>query len=483
MRKSLLLIAPGLMSLLAACSMQPDYKRPALPTAADYPAETTPHAAGPKATQVSWQSFFKDPRLQAIINLALENNRDLRTAVLRIEEARAQYRIQRADRLPNVSVDGGITRSRTSAASMGGGSGFPSSGEPITGTRYEAAARVASFELDFWGRVRSLTDAARSAYLATVEAQRAFQIGLIADVATAYLTDRDLAERIVLAEQTVRSRTAALDIARARLEAGATSALDYRQTETLLTQAQAELATLQRQRAQNRNALELLVGRPLPADLPAALPLADQGIIGTIDAGLPSDLLGNRPDILAAEEQLRAANANIGAARAAFFPRISLTGVLGFASTELDKLFGDDGFTWSFGPNLSLPIFDAGRNQANLDLAKVRRNIAVANYEKTIQTAFREVADALAARRWLAEQIAAQERALAAEQDRAELAELRYRNGVAGYIEVLDAQRSLFATEQALVQMRQTQLSNAVALYVALGGGLAADGSTAAPAR
>lgn len=473
---------------LAACSLAPEYRRPAMPVSTAYAPELAPGTEGAAATEIGWRGFFVDPRLQRLIALALANNRDLRQAVLRIEEARAQYRIQRSELLPNLTLDGSATRTRSniSGAGRGAGGGGPGDGAGdgvgedggalpggrATFSRYQIGVSVPAFELDFWGRVRSLTDAARAAYLATIEAQRAFRLSLIADVATVYLVEREFAERIRLAEQTVRSRRESLEISKLRLDVGATSALDYRQTETLLTQAETELALLQRQRAQNRNAMQVLIGGPLPEDLPPPLPLGSQALIRPINAGLPSDLLVNRPDILAAEEELRAANANIGAARAAFLPRISLTGFLGFASTELDRLFGEDGESWSYGPVLSMPLFDAGRTGANVDLAVARRDIAVANYELTIQTAFREVADALAARRWLAEQIAAQERGLIAERDRAELADLRYRNGVADYIEVLDAQRQLFAAEQQLVQTRQAQLSNAVALYVALGGGL-----------
>lgn len=467
-------IAIPTLLLLSGCTLAPDHQRPALPTAPAYPAGTASAAAGPRATDVAWRDFFADPRLQALIARSLEHNRDLRTAVLRIEEARAQYRIVRADRLPTVEVTGGASRSRIGSGEFA--TGTPTPGAPEVGgttiDSYEIRAGVSAFELDFWGRVRSLSDAARASYLATVEAQRAFRIGLIADVADAYLRLRELDERTALAEQTVTARSRALEIARLRLDAGVTSALDFRQTETLLTQAESELAALRLQQAQTRNALELLVGTPQVGVLPPARSLAEQGIVENIAPGLPSDLLASRPDILQAEEQLRAAGANIGAARAAFFPRITLTAVLGFASTALSGLFSDDGFTWSVGPTLSVPIFDFGRNAGNLDLAVARRDISVANYERTIQTAFREVADALAARRFLADQLAAQQRALASQRDRAELAALRYRNGVAGYIEVLDAERELFGAEQAVVQTRRQQLSNAVALYVALGGGL-----------
>ena len=459
MRKaSALLIA----LLLAGCSQQPKYVQPGLPTAPEFPGDGWANSAGPRAVEVHWRNFFRDPRLQVLIERALVNNRDLRASVLRIEEARGQYRIQRADRLPNVDALAGATRSRT-------GDG---QGGSITGNRFEIGASVASFELDFWGRVRSLTEAARSRYLGTVQAQRAFQIALVADVAEAYLTERELDARIAVAERTVQSRVRALEIGRLRLDAGVTSALDYRQIETLLTQAQTELANLQLQRAQTRNTIEFLVGGPAPGPLPGPLPLEAQGLVENISPGLPSELMVNRPDILEAEEELRASNADVGAARAAFFPQISLTGALGFASGALGSLFSGGAFTWSLGGNASLPIFDAGRNRGNLDVAVARRGIATAGYERAIQNAFREVADRLAGRRWLAERLTSQQRELAAQRDRSELAMLRYQNGVANFLEVLDAQRELFAVEQQVLLTRREQLTNAVELYVALGGAL-----------
>jgi multidrug efflux system outer membrane protein len=270
----------------------------------------------------------------------------------------------------------------------------------------------------------------------------------------------------------VTSRREGLRIAKLRLDAGVTSALDYRQSETLLTQAETQLASLKLAKAQADNFLAVLVGGPLPADLPAPLPLVDQSRPPALTAGLPSELLVARPDILQAEEQLRAARANVGAARAAFFPSISLTGNIGFASSSLDSLFGNNGLSWSFGPTISLPIFDFGRNKGNLTVAEARENIAVATYEKTVQSAFREVADALAGRRHLAEQVEAQERGTEATRRIADLARKRYREGVSTYLEVLDAERNLFASEQALIELRRAQVDNLVTLYVALGGGL-----------
>jgi multidrug efflux system outer membrane protein len=463
MRRTCLTLA---LLLAAGCSQQPKYVQPHLPTAPAFPADSRPGSTGPRATEIGWRGFFRDPRLQALIERSLIHNRDLRTAVLRIDEARGQYRIQRSDRLPTVDATGGATRSRSE--------GF--TGGAVTGSRFDVGASVASFELDFWGRVRSLTESARANYLSTIYGQRSFQISLIADVAEAYLTDRELEARLAVAERTVQSRLRALEIGRLRLRAGVTSALDYRQIETLLTQAQTEQANLRLQRAQVRNSLEFLVGGPVPGALPPPLTLGAQGIVENISAGLPSELLVNRPDILEAEEQLRAANADVGAARAAFFPRISLTGALGFASAALGSLFTGDAFNWSLGGGASLPIFDAGRTRGNLDVAVARRGIAVAGYERAIQNGFREVSDRLAGRRWLVDRLASQLREVSAQRERSELANLRYRNGVANYLEVLDAERELFAAEQQVILTRREQLTNAVDLYVALGGGL--DGAT-----
>lgn len=458
-------------TLLAGCSFAPAHQRPPFAAAPAYPAEYRPEIGQRRATEIGWRDFFADPRLQAVIQLALDNNRDLRVSVARIEEARGQYRIQDADRLPTLDASGSATRSRANNGTFDI-PGIGTTGGATTSNRYNIGVGVTAFEIDFWGRVANLSEAARSNYLSTIAAERAFRLSLIRDVALNYLTARELAERIALAESTLTSRREGLRIAQLRLNAGVTSALDYRQAETLLTQAETELANLRLSRAQTRNFSYVLVGRPVPDDLPEPLAMAQQGIVRDVGPGLPSDLLNNRPDILSAEESLRAARANIGAARAAFFPNISLTGSAGFASTELDGLFGNDGFTWSFGPSISLPIFDWGRRKGNLTVTEAREDIAVANYEKTVQTAFREVADGLAGRRYLAEQVAAQERAVIAQRQLAELARSRYLNGVAQYIEVLDAERNLFSAEQALIQLRRSELANLISLYIALGGGL-----------
>lgn len=462
MRKLFALLAA---TTLAGCvNMAPPHERPALPTAPDYPAEFAGDVTlGQRATDVAWRDFFADPQLETLIAQAIERNRDLAVAVAQIEEARGLYRIQDADRLPTVGASADAARSR---------------GPSLTGTgtdtssRYSVGVGVTSFELDFWGRVKNLSDAARSQYLTTEQAERAFRLTLVRDVASTYFASRGATEQIALAEATVTSRKEGLRIAKRRLDAGVTSALDYRQSETLLTQAETQLASLKLGKAQADNFLAVLTGGPVSGPLPAPLPLVAQGQSPVLTAGLPSDLLVARPDILAAEERLRAARANIGAARAAFFPAISLTGNLGFASGSLDNLFSNNGLNWSFGPSISLPIFDFGRNKGNLTVAEARENIAIATYERTVQGAFREVADALAGRLHLAEQVDAQERGTLAQRQIAGLARKRYQEGVSTYLEVLDAERNLFAAEQGLIELRRAQADNLVTLYVALGGGL-----------
>lgn len=459
------------LALLAGCHTAPSHARPDLPTAAEYPPAAADEAvageavAGVAAGEIGWRELFEDPRLEALIAAALERNRDLLVAVARIDEARGFHRIQDADRFPTVVADGSAARTRI--AEVDGG--------PATFDRTSIGVGVFGFELDFWGRVRSLSEAARAEFLATVEAQRAFRLLLVRDVAATYLASLEAAERIELALATLESRREALRIARVRFDAGITSALDFRQAESLLTQAETELAALRLAKARRDNLLAVLIGGPVAAPLPPPLPLAEQLSEVVLAAGLPSELLTARPDVLAAEERLRAARADVAAARAAFFPSISLTGDLGFASAELEDLVGSDGLTWSFGPRITLPIFNRGRLRGNLTVAEAREHIAVATYERVVQGAFREVADALAGRRHLAEQVAALERGVLALRQIADLARARYREGVVGFIEVLDAERNLFAAEQALLQLRRAEVENLVALYVALGGGLAVE--------
>jgi len=450
-------------AIISGCSLAPEYTRPDAPVAGAYP--TDPAGQGKRsATEIGWREFFPDENLQALIKTALDNNRDLRTAALRIEEARALYNIQSADRLPNVNASFSGNRVRTPAS-------LSSTGQPVISSSYQVGLSLASFELDFLGRVRSLNDAALNLYLASEEARQAAQISLVAEVAKAALAERAFAEQQELAQKSLAGREAAYKLAKQRFDAGASSALDLRLNETLVLATRVALVTLTRQRAQAVNGLALLTGKPL-TDVPPVQALSAQAIVAELPAGLPSDLLTRRPDIRAAELRLKAANANIGAARAAFFPRITLTAGVGTASNDLSGLFQSGSDTWSFSPQLVLPVFDAGRNRSNQTLTEVRKNLAIVDYEKAIQTAFREVADALAARASLDQQIDAQRAVQEAQADRLRLADLRYQNGVSSFIDVLDAQRELFSAEQALVQARLLRLTNAIDLYRSLGGGL-----------
>ncbi|MES2259138.1 MAG: efflux transporter outer membrane subunit [Pseudomonadota bacterium] len=457
--------------LLAGCSMAPTYQRPAAPVAETYPASASTATAGQAAADTGWRDYFTDARLQQLIAAALENNRDLRTAALRIEEARAAYDIQSADRLPSVNASLGAARAGTP--------GFLSpTGRPTVGKRFDVGLSMASFELDFFGRVKSLNDAALANYLATDEARQAAQIGIVAEVAKAWFTERAYAEQYELARQTYEARARTYKLTQQRVEGGASSRLDLRSNETLMETARVAALTLARQRAQAENALTLLVGQPataLTADAMTKTAMPGDAAIDAMSAvleGLPSDLLARRPDIRAAEQRLKAANANIGAARAAFFPRISLTAAIGSSSPAISQLFDSGNGSWSFAPQLVQPIFDAGRNRANLSLSEVRKNLAVADYEKTIQVAFREVADALAARTYLGDQVAAQRAVQDAQAERLRLLQLRFENGVSSSLDVLDAQRELFSAEQSLVQARLLRTTSAIDLYRALGGGL-----------
>jgi len=460
--------------VLTGCTLAPHYDRPAPPVATAFPAAPEGYAAAEVTTgesrpapEIGWREFFRDPRLQALIATSLDNNRDLRVAALRIEEARSLYQIQRADLLPTVNASAGFTRERLAAVQS------PTGGS-VVGDVYQAGLGIASYELDFFGRVRSLSNAALAQYFATEEARRAAHISLVSNVAQAYLAERSFAEQYELARDTLKARESTYALAKQRFDAGATSALDLRDNESLVAQARVAAAQLARQRAQAQNALEVLVGMPIASipNLPAPMRLSDERIISDIPAGLPSDLLEQRPDIRAAEQQLLSANANIGAARAAFFPRITLTANAGTISPTFSGLFDAGTHAWSFAPQLVLPIFDYGRNKSNLDLANVRKNIEIATYERTIQVAFGEVADALVARGTLEDQVAGQEQFRNAEAARYELARVRFRSGVSSYLDELDAQRQLFTAEQALIQARQLRLNNAIDLYRALGGGL-----------
>ncbi|MDO9358131.1 MAG: efflux transporter outer membrane subunit [Polaromonas sp.] len=464
----------GAIALAAGCSMAPKYERPEAPVAADWPglrmarslavapaATASPAVYTLAAADIEWQTFFNDPKLRQLIEAALRNNRDLRVAVLNIEQARAQFQIRRADQFPTVGA--AVTGSRQ-----------PATGGAIASV-YTAGLALTSYEIDFFGRVASLKDAALSQYLATEEGRKTAQISLVASVANTYLALLADEESLAITQQTLATREESFKLSQLRFDNGITSEIDLRQAQSLTEAARISLAQLQRQRAQDENLMTLLVGQPLTPDLAVALPagqgLADAPFMADVPAGLPSDLLTKRPDIRQAEQQLLAANANIGAARAAFFPRISLTASAGSVSTHLSGLFESGTYGWTLAPQLFLPLFDAGRNRAGLDSANVNRDIAVAQYEKAIQTAFREVADALAGRATLGEQLRAQQAQADAEGVRFKLSDLRYQNGIASQLDLLDAQRSLFAAQQAVVQTRLLQLQNQVTLYKTLGGG------------
>jgi multidrug efflux system outer membrane protein len=455
------------LSLTGCMNMAPDHERPALATPAAYDPAYRPDGAVVAST-LSYSEWFVDPRLVALVDSAVTNNRDLLAATARIEQARARYRIEDSRKLPAPVANAAATRSQSPLDTVS-----PGAEGSVTGSRFDVGVGIPAFELDFWGRIANLSDAARSQYLSAQANQRAFYLSLVADVASTYFQLVETEAQIELAQATLESRKEGLRIAARRLEAGVTSALPYRQSETLLTTAEQQLATYRLAEARLRNQLGVLVGGEFPSGLPDGRSLVQQANGMTLDAGLPSDLLLARPDIVAAEEQLRAARANIGAARAAFFPTISLTGNAGFASSDMEGLFSSDGFFWSFGPSISLPIFDWGAREANLDLARAREVEQVALYDKTVQTAFREVSDGLAGRRWLAEQIVAQERGVAAQQEIARIARLRYNEGVANYLEVLDAERNLFAAQQQLLTTQRAYLQNGTTLFVALGGGTA----------
>lgn len=448
-----------LAALLAAGCMTPKYDKPAAPVPASFPVAGD--TSGPAATDIGWRAFFKNPELQEVIATALANNRDLKTITLQVEEARALYDIQEADRLPNVNASASETRSRA----------LLTTSTPTNRTVYQVGLSVTAFELDFFNRVKNLSQAALAQFLATEEARRSAQILLIGEVAKSWLTERALNEQVQLATRTLQGRQTSFELVKKRFDAGITNALELRQSDTLVQSARVALLSLKRQHALSVNALHVLTGKNIPPSASNSS-LASQEIMASIGAGLPSELLTQRPDIRAAEQRLRSMQANIAAARAAFFPRIVLTGGVGTASTDLAGLFTSGQNTWSFVPSVTLPIFDAGRNRANLKVAEVRSDMAVASYEKTIQVAFREVSDALAARATLNDEVDAQQAVQKAQSERLMLAQARYQNGIANYLEVLDAERELFTAEQQLLQTKLLNLTNAIDLYRALGGGI-----------
>lgn len=451
-----------LVAVLAGCSLMPNYQRPNAPVPAAWPDGVQMKITA-EPTSTDWHKYFPDPRLQTLIATALENNRDLRIATARIAEAHAQYGIQKADRFPNVNLTGSRSASLTPASASITGSALQSQ-------RYDVGVNLLSFEVDFWGRVSSLNAFAKASYLSTEAAQRAFRLSLISDVANAYLSWLEIHERTQLTDATLKARAQTRELVSRRRDAGVSNDLDLLQAEGAYQAAKAELANLEKQQAAAENLLNLLLGESTSAitNLPAGRILAEQGITPELIAGLPAEVLLQRPDVLAAEQKLIAANANIGAARAAFLPRITLIGSAGTASRSLNGLFDAGSGAWSFQPSISMPLFDAGRVSANVDLAEARKVIAVAEYEKTIQQAFREVADLLIASDKLTEQLAAQAANSRAQNQRLRLIDARFQAGIASHLELLDAQREAYAAEQGETQVRRAWLSVATQLYKAL---------------
>ncbi|MDW3688561.1 efflux transporter outer membrane subunit [Cupriavidus sp. CV2] len=458
-----------IVTLAAGCSLQPVYNRPAAPVSTTFPvgeAYKNPAVGAGSTTlpaaEIGWRNFLPDPRLQRLVELALTNNRDLRVAVLNVRKVQAQYRIQRAALYPQLNANAsGSSRSTSKGGSSGSANASPNYSVGLS----------ASWEIDFFGRLQSLSDAALQQYLASAHARQAAEILLVSQVADQYLTTLAFDEQLAVTQNTLKTAQAAYTIVKLQYDTGTASELDLRLSQTTVEQAQANYAAQIRLRAQAENALVLLVGQPLPLDLPPPAKLGAAPILADIPAGLPSDLLQRRPDILEAEAVLRSENANIGAARAAFFPRISLTGAFGTASSTLGGLFAAGTSAWSFVPSLVMPIFTAGANQANLDVAKVEKDIGIAQYEKAVQTAFREVSDGLAARGTYDDQLAAQQRYTDAQQRRLELANMLYASGTDSYLSVLTAQTDLYNAQLALVTTRLNRLTSLVDLYRSLGGG------------
>lgn len=447
--------------------MAPKYSRPAAPIPTQWPGgpayeKAAPSANAPLAPDLHWREFFTDPKLQQVIGLALTNNRDLRLAALNVELARALYGIQRDQLYPALNAQGDAAKQRASAD-------LTQPGQPRTTERYAVNLGVLAWEIDFFGRIRSLKDRALQQYLASEQARRSAQVLIISSVANAWLALAADREALALAQTTLQTQQAAYDLVRRQYAAGVATELDLRQAQTPLEAARRDIALYTQRVAQDENALHLLAGTTVPAELlPADLHGAQPPL--EIAAGLPSDVLLRRPDVLQAEAQLKAANADIGAARAAFFPRISLTTTLGTASDELSGLFKAGTETWSYAPQLVMPIFDA-RTWSALKASKVQQKLAVTAYEKAIQNAFRDVADALAARATVDAQVAAQQALVEALAETHRLAQSRFEKGIDSYLAVLDAQRSLFAARQGLVSLRLAQLASQVRLYAALGGG------------
>jgi outer membrane protein, multidrug efflux system len=478
----------ALTAALAGCTMEPRYERPPAPVPTALPSGGAYGDAQPAATpaiDVAWKDFFTDPKLQQVIQLALDNNRDLRVAILNIAAAHAQYRVQRSQLFPHLngnfdpviehlpaSVLGQESGVTATPGTGGVGQALANSNQSVTIHYYEATLGVSNYELDLWGRVRSLSHQALEQYLATEEARRAEQISLISQVATAYVTYAADLERLNVAQETAKADQTSLDLTRARFNGGVASDLDVRQAQSALEQANAGISTFTTTVAQDVNALRLLVGAEVPAELLPS-PLQDQFVtLADLPAGVSSQVLLRRPDVMEAEHNLQAYNASIGAARANFFPTILLTGGGGTTDVSIGNLFAPGTGAWTFTPTVTLPIFTAGQNAANLRYAKVEKNVAVAQYEKAIQTAFREVSDQLAQRGQIAGLVSANEREVDAVSHTFGLSTARYQRGTDTYLNVLTSQVTLYQAQQNLIAARLTRATNLIDLYQTLGGGV-----------
>jgi multidrug efflux system outer membrane protein len=449
----------------AGCTMIPKYQRPAPPVSSHWPenADTNNFSSSTNAVaEIGWREFFQDARLQKLIELSLTNNRDLRVAILNVEQTRAQYRVQRAALIPTPNISASGERQRVAY-------GFNGQNGTATFNTFNVEASVASYELDLFGRVRSLKRAALETYFASEENRKAAQIALVAEVANQYLTERQLDEELKVTRQTLDAVQKSYDLIKATYDAGVGSELDLRSAEAQVETAKVNAESFALQRDQAQNALVLLVGAPLPNDLPPPQMLNDENLLTDLPSGLPSDLLERRPDILAAEHTLKSANADIGAARAAFFPTITLTGGGGTASATLEGLFAPGSQVWNFSPQINWSVGPA--TKAEYEAIKTGKKIEIANYEKAIQTAFREVSDALVAREFLDAQLVDSKSLVDAQEKRFELADARYKNGVDNYLTVLTAQQDLYSAQENLITTQLARLANLISLYQSLGGG------------
>jgi multidrug efflux system outer membrane protein len=470
MSRFLLISAMSAFALAGCVDLAPRYSRPtpavpqSWPQGGAYPSAT---ASTTTASELAWRDVFKDPRLQTVIAEALKNNRDLRVAILNVQSVRGQFETQRAAIIPDLNAQTGLSREHVPAAAVG----FPGTGT-INEHVYSVTANVSAYEVDLFGKVRNLTRQALEQYLATDEARKATQISLISEVASAYLTLGADRQRLTVAQETYRSQNASLALTRARFNAGSASQLDVDQAETTVEEARSDIATYTTQAAQDLNALNLLVGVTVSEDnLPTGLE-GDSPVIETLPAGISSDVLLRRPDVLEAEHQLRGYNANIGAARAAFFPSLTLTGSGGSEATGLSGLFVPGSSAWTFAPTVTIPIFQLAANEGRLKTAKAQRDVAVAQYQKAVQTAFREVSDALARRGTIVEQVSANQANVAASADTLRLTQARYDRGVDPYLNILVAQRTLYSAQQNLISAKLADYANLVTLYQTLGGGV-----------